>query len=428
MEQTTPPPREAVHLPLLTTSRVSSYRTCSRMHDLAYNRGIRSIRLDDARRFGTLMHLGLELLWLMLLPSDTLGDLLAMVWPEEDYRRLAMDAGPQQLDPIDGTPMDPPLAAGWAALGADTSVDPFDLVKAQELLRAYWLRYRDQRLQPVLVEASATAPLINPDTGRPSTTWIQAGKLDVLAVDLDTGEHVIVEHKTTVEDLTPGSPYWLRLKMDGQVSTYFDLAEALGFPATGGCEYDAIGKPSLKPAKATPEEKRAYTAAKWKQCPSCKAKGATPGPHVGEWIGECQPDPEGGKRRVCTDEGGKLYANMRDRDETPEEYRARLRADVAEQPGAYLQRQRQVRLPGELDDHRRDLWADGRRMRDAQLQDRHPRNPGACKTWGRMCDFFDACTGVASLDDRTKFTQSQQLHPELPAEIQTGTTASTEAR
>jgi hypothetical protein len=39
---------------------------------------------------------------------------------------------------------------------------------------------------------------------------------------------LVVEHKTSSEDVTPGSFYWSRLRMDGQVSVYFDGARALG--------------------------------------------------------------------------------------------------------------------------------------------------------------------------------------------------------
>ena len=54
-------------------------------------------------------------------------------------------------------------------------------------------------------------------------------------------------------------------------------------------------------------------------------------------------------------------------------------------------------------------------MRESELANRHPRNPGACVSYGRTCDFFGVCTGEESIKDERLFTrrESRAVHAEL---------------
>lgn len=370
---------DKIGLPLLTSSRLKSFRRCARLHHLQFELGYRPAGEDAAAlRFGTLIHRGLEVWWM--------GSAL-----DEDAR----------------------LGVTLAALrGGDGQVDPFDLVRADELLRGYHFRWLDQTYEVLGVEQEFRAPLVNPDTGAASRTYALGGKLDAIA--RDAGRVLIVEHKTSSEDIGVGSTYWQRLRMDSQVSTYFVGADALGAPAQA-CLYDVVAKPGIKPFKATALEQRAYTQPKYKQCPACKKKdGTASAPHTIEGaVGPCEVDPDGGPRRVCTDVGGKLYANMRDSDETPEEFRVRLREMIASAPDRFYQRGEVVRLEEEMRDHRFDTWSTARTMRESELAQRAPKNPDGCVMYGRLCGFFDACSGAASLDDTTRFRRVENIHPEL---------------
>ncbi len=71
------------------------------------------------------------------------------------------------------------------------------------------------------------------------------------------GSVILVEHKTTSEDIEITSDYWLKLMLDGQISQYYLGAKALGYEVTE-CLYDVIRKPSMRPYSATPEESRKY--------------------------------------------------------------------------------------------------------------------------------------------------------------------------
>ena len=79
-----------------------------------------------------------------------------------------------------------------------------------------------------------------------------AGEFDAIGV-LD-GRTVIVEYKTTSEDLSPGSSYWRRVqKIDPQASTYLVAAKALRIP-TDTIVWDALRKPALRGKKGETDD------------------------------------------------------------------------------------------------------------------------------------------------------------------------------
>ena len=102
--------------------------------------------------------------------------------------------------------------------------------------------------------------MTNPETGRASRTRALAGKFDVIATHMKRGKTVIIEHKTCdmeIED--PTNDYWLKLRMDNQISQYY-----LGVQSSGtevdGCLYDVARRPRHKPkALKTIRKKKAET-------------------------------------------------------------------------------------------------------------------------------------------------------------------------
>lgn len=320
-----------LRLPLLTNSRAKSFRRCARHHFFAYVQGVRPVSKAGPLYFGSWFHAMLEAWWGST--ADRLGLALAV--------------------------LEAPAADG---------LDPFERVRLQELMLGYDARWGEEALTVDRVEAQFECDLRNPETGRPSQTWQLAGKIDAIATR--DGRPWIVEHKTTSEDISPGSTYWQKLRLDTQISTYFLGAQSLGFDVEG-CIYDVIRKPSLKPREATPEHERKYT------------------------------------------KSGLLYASQRAESESPEEFRERFRAYVAEHLFDLFQRGDVVRVESELGDARYDLWQTARLIREAELADRHPRNADACFQWSRPCDYWEICTGSASLDDATRFQKAETPNPEL---------------
>lgn len=323
---------------LLTNSRLRAFRRCARLHHYSYDLGIRAVVAHENLSFGTLVHAALEAWWLASAES-----------PED---RLNAALLPLEKEP-----------------------DAFTRARARVMIYGYHERWIDEtQWETVAVEREFQVPLVNPETGAESRTFILAGKMDLILRDRNTGEILVGEHKTSAEDVSPGSDYWARLRMDSQVSIY--VAAAAVSDDVSGCLYDVLGKPGQKPLQATPEADRKYT----------KPTKAEPVP--------------------------RLYANQRDADETVEEYESRMLDHVASHPERYYARALVVRLESELQAAASDTWHAARMIREAQLADRHPRNPDACHMRGSTCIFFGVCTGVETLED-ARFTRVENVHAEL---------------
>ena len=387
--------------PLISISRLAAYRRCPRLHRIRYVDLVRPVDEAETLRFGKLVHLGLEAWWRAM-------QHIAMRWrathpdgpfpPEVPAGVVEFARGRSAPEPrltivsgvlvhMSGDPLESALAMleldHIAGRSADDDYAPpnaaeltpalAELVRAEEMLRAYDRMWRTAQLEPLAVEAEFVAPMVNPATGARSQTFDLAGKIDAIARrwhEDGTSDVVLVEHKTSSEDVGPGSAYRRRLRMDGQVSAYHDGALALGHEVVG-CVYDVLVKPRMRPLKATPMDARKYK------------------------------------------QNGALYANQRASDETLAEYRTRVREAIAAEPEAYLVREEIVRLEAELQDASADVWDSARMIRESELAGRWPRNPAACQAYGRDCEYFEVCSGGARLDDPTRFRRADRAHEEL---------------
>ena len=311
---------------LLTNSRLRAFRTCARLHSLRYIKGWQVVRTSEALRVGSLVHLGLEAWW---------------------------------------TGKDPMVAV------AGRAIDAYEQAKVEEMLLAYANRWgADRDLYEVLgIELEFRAPLLNPETMAESRTWELAGKLDGLLRRKSDGRVLVMEHKTTQDDISDeASDYWLGLAMDGQISQYILGAESMGHKVDEVL-YDVLRKPAIRPLTATPPESRKYKA------------------------------------------DGSLYANQRDRDESPEEYRMRLREVLADPK--YLARHSVPRTLGQMEEFLFDAWEQSSIMRESERLDRAPRNPEACNRMGR-CAFWQVCsTGSKPEDFPADYIKSEKVNPEL---------------
>lgn len=333
----TPAPRR---LQLLTNSELRTHHRCALEHHYAFDLAMRPLGAQaEALRWGTLFHAGLEAWW------------LAYRTPEQQLT-AALDA----MRPL--------------------ALDDYDYARASVLMRGYDARWRgDLDLEILGVELEFRAPLINPTTHAQSKTFELGGKFDALVLNHRDGRVYFVEHKSSGEDITPGSVYWQKLRIDSQVSTYHAGAKALKFDVAG-CLYDVIGKPRLSPLQATPVESRKFT------------------------------------------QKGVLYANQRAETETPDEFGLRLTEHVLANIDRVYQRGWVVRLSDEETDAARDAWLTARRIRDEQLAGFYPRNVASCERYGRMCDYFPVCTRETTLDDWQRYERVTNTHPELPSAAQ----------
>lgn len=232
------------------------------------------------------------------------------------------------------------------------SIDAFEIQKAIAMLTGYAARWPLDEYEVLGVEVEFRAPLINPETGAESKTFVLGGKLDALVRD-KSGDVYIVEHKTSGEDITPGSMYWKRLRLDSQCSTYLVGVRAMGHEPKG-IIYDVLGKPKLKPLEAN------------------------------------------SRRPVA---------------ESPEAYGQRCADAIMTDPDAYYQRGPVVRLIDEEREAALDLWQTAQTMRDYRRLKLAPRTPEACTSYGSTCQYFAACVGEAALSG--PLYEDAELHEEL---------------
>lgn len=234
--------------------------------------------------------------------------------------------------------------------------DLYVRARATAMMIGYHTRWKDEELEVLAIERLFSSA---------QDGYMLDGKED--AIVKKTGRTLVMEHKTSSEDISPGSDYWRHLAIDDQISNYYDGAEALGF-VPDGCLYDVLGKPAQKPKKATPIEKRQYTK-----------------------------------------KDGLLYKNQRAEDETPDEYQARILQDIAEHPDQYYQRGEIVRLEQERLMASRDRLAV---VQQIQRGGYRPRTTGACRRYGYMCVYHDVCAGLTTLED-DRFRKTETKHEEL---------------
>jgi hypothetical protein len=407
------------HLQLLSHSEIQCHQRCPREHYFRYELRRRPVVEAQPLVFGKLVDECLQAWWAAgpLHGSDMMLAHLGELVMEEQER---------------------------VSKGGKSKFDAFDVAKAHALLIGYDARWANEPYEVLRVQPMFVTNIVNPDTDRSSNTYELGGKLDVLVRDIRTHEIAIVETKTTSEDIASTSSYWRTISAtDPQVSTYYKGARAIlqgmgikDDPAR--CIYDVIRKPTIKPYKATPPESRKYTEAKSKKCPECsKKKSERRAPHTfqvrdGEHFivpdtAVDSPEPIPGMAlfhedtreifqvtcldgKITTDPGGKLYANLRDRDETPEEFFARLLEDIKQRPDFYYARGDIVRLERDEREHSHDLWHHARVMREMQLAKRAPRHLGQCKRFGRMCNYLPVCEGTVSIET---FPVAEDKHEEL---------------
>jgi PD-(D/E)XK nuclease superfamily len=135
------------HLPLLTASSARTFRACARRYFFSYELRRRPRSIDGARRFGTLIHVGLEA-WLRAI-----------------------------REPLLAQPLDAALTAMYATLKPNER-ESHEVAKAEAMMAGYHSRWLDEPLEVLAVEQEFSCALVNPASGHPSRTFALAGKID----------------------------------------------------------------------------------------------------------------------------------------------------------------------------------------------------------------------------------------------------------
>lgn len=239
--------------------------------------------------------------------------------------------------------------------------DPFDLALVAAMVNGHAARWPE----PIEVIAAELEFALNLG----DTEWTLAGKIDRI-VRLSDGRMAIQEYKTTSRDFSPGADYWLALQMDQQLSIYVIAARALGYPVET-ILFDVTRRPAQRPLKKTAE--------------------------------------------IRIKKDGTPYAGQRLEDETPEEFVARVSADIAERPEHYFARIEIARLDDDLADCHAEIWQQMAAIQNARNDGLWYRNPNSC-TQPYTCEFLSICRNRdLATSTPAGFRRVENPHQELTA-------------
>lgn len=328
---------------VLTNSSLQTFKDCPQKYLLGYVRRLRTERVADYFRLGGAFHLAVEL--------HGRGVNLAGI-------RIA----------IADNYANPPE---WVR-GADDTLQSwyYEATTVVVLFEGWLTRWAGEGVEVLVPEGQFSVPIRNPDTGAATPNYRLAGKRDQI-VRLDDGRQALGEIKTTSEVIDDDdAPYWRRLAIDSQISAYVLAARAEGI-TVDSVLYDVTRKPALRPTPVALVDDGAKV--------------------VLDRAGERVRTKDGKKWRETAD-AAQGYT-LQTRPCTLEEWRGKLAADIADQPGRYYQRREIPRLESDLAEFAHELWHQQKTLREFELSGRWYRNTRACAGVGRgTCQFFDLCT------------------------------------
>lgn len=376
-KQSDPPNKRARGRPFgkarpLTYSAQACYKMCRRKYHNLYVLAVRKEKESEPLLVGKAFHYGLE-----LLKSKT---------PMSEVERILRE----ERETV------PP----WVQ-----SPEEFEHWKVQTemvvcLVRGWGWRWQKHKVDWVANEQEFNVPFVNPETGKRSATFSQAGKMDALASI--NGKLVLFEHKTSGEEITPGSDYWIKLQQDTQISWYLVAAQLMGHEVDT-IMYDVVRKPTISPKQPltglSADDKDALVS-------SGKYYGRTfPLSEVRFAVG--RPDPRGKNKTPGM--------------ETPGMFGARLMAEMYTNHGRYFRRQEIHRNEDDLEAARREFWSLAVDLRETEkaAENYGPsawfRNTMVCQR-PYKCEFWEPCMGGLSLDPENLppgYVKKDRVHEEL---------------
>lgn len=342
---------------LLTHSRQGCFKVCRRQHYYSYELGVRRALDGKALRMGSAHHDAIEALGQ--------GRSLAEAC---DRIHARYDVMPEEYDSLE-----------WE----------YERETLLRLACAYEWRWQDDKLEYLATERAFDLPLTNPATGKPTTNFRLAGKIDGIVKDRE-GRVSVKESKLLGDDIGIESDLWRRLRIDHQITLYVYAARQLGFQVDAVL-YDVTRKPSIAPT----------------QVPLLDELGAK---IVLDQYGLRVKTERGQFRQTGDKEKGYV---LQSRPMTPEEWGQKLTNDIAERPDFYFHRREIARLDCDIEEYRRELWDIQLTMREAQREGKHYRtvNVNTCK----FCAYQEPCFNGIDLAGETPagFVRVSDVHPEL---------------
>jgi len=304
---------------LITHSSSVCYKTCPRKYFYQYIMTIRKSVESTPLRIGKAVHLGLDLWAVGTDPQESITRAVA------SYEVLPEWANTEEL------------VYQWM----------IEREKVARLLSGYFWRWGEVEEKIIQSERAFEVDLLNPDTGRPSSNYNLAGRIDKI-IETAGKRLAIKEHKTCSEDISNDSDYWLRLRIDQQISQYMTAARRLGYDVETVI-YDVIRKPTIGPLtiplldedglKIVVDEsgERVYLDAKGKSEPKPRQSGDS-----------------------------KKGWSLQTRKQTPQEYGERLTDDIAIRPEYYYAQREIPRLNSDLEEFEYEAWDLQKQIQEAK--------------------------------------------------------------
>lgn len=302
---------------VLTYSALNTFRNCPRKYKHRYLDSLRPREQAETLSFGSVVHGALEMWYRSIGNPDRLAALLNHI--------------DQQFPARTG---DEREKAHWQL--------------ARAMMSGYAVCYESEDFEIVEIEKPFTGEIRNPDTGRPSQTFVMSGKADAIVRRVD-GLYLL-EHKTasSVDD-----SYLDKLWTDTQIALYSYYLRQLGYPIVGVI-YNVLLKSRL-------QQKAGETEAEF------AARHA---------------------ELAAKNKSGKSTAK-RQLPETDEEYQARLaewysRPEAFHREHVYLSEERLAMLQEEV-------WEITQQYLDARRRGKWLLNTANCFSYQRPCEYLPYC-------------------------------------
>lgn len=188
---------------IITYTAMQTAKDCPEKYRLRYELGYKLRFEKESRSLGSAFHLGREK-----------SDIQAAV----DYLSDLMPSTQEQMDSLEVAK-----------------------VTVRAMLEGYFELYGDESYSNALYEVEFKVPIINPETGAKSKSFMLSGKMD--AVIPDNGGWWLGEDKTCAQITRPQID---KLALDTQVTTYVYGGERVLGKPNKGVKYRYTRKPSIK--------------------------------------------------------------------------------------------------------------------------------------------------------------------------------------
>ena len=302
---------------VLTFSALNTFRNCPRKYKHRYIDCLRPRERAESLSFGSVIHGAIELWYRSAADSNRLWTVLDFI--DQQFPLRAGDDGQK---------------AAWNL--------------ARAMFTGYASRYASEEFGIVEVELPFIGEIRNPDTGRPSQTFVMAGKADAIVKRSD-GMYLL-EHKTAS---SIDANYLDKLWTDTQIALYSFYLRQLGYPIVGVI-YNVLLKSRLK-----------------------------------QKAGETEVEYEARRMELAAKNKSGRSTAKRQMPESDEEFQARLaewyaRPDAFHREHIYLSEDRLAMLQEEV-------WEITQQYLDARRRGKWLLNTSNCFSYQRPCEYLPYC-------------------------------------